>query len=189
MLSHAKLPKYFWGEALKTAIDIINLSPSVSLDGAIPEKIWSRKKASYNHLKVFGCRAFVHIPKDERAKLDSKTNECIYLESPRDEFIHRLWDPINRRIVRSRDIVFFEGQTMEDFKKEKSKHRVVRDYDTSPSSMVHDNTGVGTTENNNKTSTDNEHTSPSNDDQEEGHYQSTIFDVEFVEERFQYEPQ
>ena len=65
MLFHAKLPKSFWGEAVKTAVDIINLSHSVPLDGAIPEEIWSRKKVSYNHLKVFGCRAFVHIPRDE----------------------------------------------------------------------------------------------------------------------------
>jgi transposase InsO family protein len=29
MLSHAKLPKPFWGEAMRTAVDLINLSPSV----------------------------------------------------------------------------------------------------------------------------------------------------------------
>ena len=27
MLSHSKLPKSFWGEAIKTSIDLINLSP------------------------------------------------------------------------------------------------------------------------------------------------------------------
>ncbi len=116
MLSHAKLPKTFWGEALMTAVDILNLTPSVPLDGDIPEEVWSGKKASYNHLKVFGCRAFVHIPKDERAKLDAKTKECIYLGSPRDEFGYRLWDPANSKVVRSRDVVFFEDQTIEDIR-------------------------------------------------------------------------
>ena len=65
MLSHAKLPKSFWEEVVKTTVDIINLSPSVPLDGAIPEESWSKQKVSYNHLKVFCCRAFIHIPKDE----------------------------------------------------------------------------------------------------------------------------
>ena len=65
MLSHAKLSKTFWGEALKTAVDIINLTPSVPLEGDVPEEVWSGKKVSYNHLKVFWCRAFVYIPKDE----------------------------------------------------------------------------------------------------------------------------
>ena len=79
MLSHANLPKSFWDEAVKTAMTLINLSPSQPLKGKIPEEVWYGKKASYNHLKVFGCRAFVHIPKDERVKLDAKTKECIYL--------------------------------------------------------------------------------------------------------------
>jgi len=85
MISHANLPKPFWGEAMKTAVDIINLSPLAPLEGDVLEEVWSGKKALYNHLKVFGCRAFVHIPKDERPKLDSKTKECIYLGSPRAE--------------------------------------------------------------------------------------------------------
>jgi hypothetical protein len=36
MLSHGKLPKHFWGEAMRTAIDLINLSLSVKLDCDIP---------------------------------------------------------------------------------------------------------------------------------------------------------
>jgi len=71
---------------VKTAINIINPSPSVLWEGDIPNEVWSENKKSYNHLKVFDCRAFVHIRKDEGAKLDSKTKECIYLESLRDEF-------------------------------------------------------------------------------------------------------
>ncbi|WVY96494.1 hypothetical protein V8G54_028645 [Vigna mungo] len=39
MLSHAKLPKSFWGEALVTAADLINLSPSRPLNGKIPEEV------------------------------------------------------------------------------------------------------------------------------------------------------
>ena len=79
MLSHAKLPKSFWVEAIKTIVVIINLTPSVPLEGDVPEEVWSNNRVSYNHLKVFGCRAFVHIPKDERAKLDSKIKELFIL--------------------------------------------------------------------------------------------------------------
>lgn len=90
VLSHAKLPKSLCEEAITTMVDIVNLTPSVPLDGAIPEEFWTGKRASYNNLKVFRCREFVHIPKDERAKLDAKTKECIYLRSPKDEFGYRL---------------------------------------------------------------------------------------------------
>ena len=34
-----------------------------------------------------------------------------------EEFGYRLWDPISKRIVRSRDVVFLEDQTIEDFEK------------------------------------------------------------------------
>ena len=39
MISHSKLPKTFWGEAVKTAINLINLSPSRPLNGKIPEEV------------------------------------------------------------------------------------------------------------------------------------------------------
>ena len=56
MLSHAKLPKSFWGKAIMVVVDIVNLTQSIPLERAIPEEVWTGKKASYNHLKVFGCR-------------------------------------------------------------------------------------------------------------------------------------
>ena len=41
MLSHSKLPKSFWGEAMRTSIDLINFSPSIPLKGDVPERVWS----------------------------------------------------------------------------------------------------------------------------------------------------
>ncbi|KAI5338837.1 hypothetical protein L3X38_018109 [Prunus dulcis] len=38
MLSYAKLPKSFWGKALMTAVDLINLSPSTPLNGDVLNK-------------------------------------------------------------------------------------------------------------------------------------------------------
>ncbi|CAL9011600.1 unnamed protein product [Prunus brigantina] len=97
MLSHAKLPKSFWGEALMTVVDPINLSPSAPLNGDVPNKFWSGKDVSYNHLKVFGCGAFVHIPKDERSKLDAKSKECIFVGYGNEEFGYRGDKPDNPR--------------------------------------------------------------------------------------------
>jgi hypothetical protein len=34
------------------------------LDGGILEEVWTGKKVNYSHLKIFGCEAFVHIPKE-----------------------------------------------------------------------------------------------------------------------------
>ncbi|KAJ4835409.1 hypothetical protein Tsubulata_023696 [Turnera subulata] len=43
----------FWGEAMRTAVDLINLSPSTALDGDVPDRVWSGKNVSYKHLKSF----------------------------------------------------------------------------------------------------------------------------------------
>ncbi|CAL8167682.1 unnamed protein product [Prunus armeniaca] len=100
MLSHAKLLKSFWGEALMIAVDLINLSPSAPLNDDVPKKFWSGKDVSYNHLK-----------------LDAKSKECIFVGYGNEEFGYRLWDPIARKIIRSRDVVFFEDQNIEDIRR------------------------------------------------------------------------
>ena len=76
--------------------------------------MWIGKKVSYDHLRVFGCRAFVRIPKDERLKLDVKAKPCIFLGYSHEEFGYKLWDPMSRKVVRSRDVVFLEDQLVDD---------------------------------------------------------------------------
>ncbi|KAD3337006.1 hypothetical protein E3N88_32526 [Mikania micrantha] len=73
LLSHAGLPNSFWGEALNTIVDVINLTPCVPLSFDVPDRVWICKDASYNHQRVLGCKNFVHVLKDERSKLDVKT--------------------------------------------------------------------------------------------------------------------
>nr|GEV77481.1 retrovirus-related Pol polyprotein from transposon TNT 1-94 [Tanacetum cinerariifolium] len=58
--------------------------------------------------------AFVHIPKDERSKLDVKTKPSVFLGYGQDEFGYRLYDPVQKKLVRSRDVVFEEDQTLKD---------------------------------------------------------------------------
>ena len=79
MFSNAKLSKYFWTEAMCAITDLINLSPSASLDGDVLERVWIRKDVSCKHLRVFGCRVYVHIHKDERSEFDDKAKECVFL--------------------------------------------------------------------------------------------------------------
>ena len=58
------LPKSFWCEAIQIACYLINQSTSVPLEFDIPERVWTGKYISYFHLKVYGCKAFAHVPKE-----------------------------------------------------------------------------------------------------------------------------
>ena len=43
------------------------------------EMVWSGKAPSYKHLRVFGCEAYSHVPKEFRNKLEPKNRKCIFL--------------------------------------------------------------------------------------------------------------
>ncbi|KAI4334662.1 hypothetical protein L6164_013380 [Bauhinia variegata] len=152
LLSEAKLPGSFWGEALYTAAHVINLSPAVALQSDVPDRVWYGKDVSYDHLHVFGCKAFVHVPKDERSKLDAKTRQCVFIGYGHDDFGHRFYDLVEKKLVRSRDVIFMEDQSIEDIDKaEKSKSSSVSglvDLDPTPTPVSvtpdvveHDNNG------------------------------------------------
>ena len=66
MLSTTNLSYGFSGEALKTIFYLCNRSPHMSLEGDIPKEIWAGKLASYDHLDIFGCDAYVHIQPELR---------------------------------------------------------------------------------------------------------------------------
>ena len=59
----------------------------------------------------------MHIPKDERSKLDAKTRQCVFLGYGQDEFGYRVYDPVKKKLVRSQDVVFMEDQTIQDILK------------------------------------------------------------------------
>ena len=108
LLSEAKLSNSFWAEALNTVAYVINLSLVVALDGDVPNRILFDKDVSYDDLKVFGCKACVHVPKDKRSKLDVKTKQCIFIGYGQDEFGYHFYDPIDKKLNRSHDVVFFK---------------------------------------------------------------------------------
>jgi len=69
----SKLPHKFWAEVLSTAAYLRNRSPTKAIEGMTPYEAWMKKKPQVDHLHVFGCDAYAHIPKDELQKLDVKT--------------------------------------------------------------------------------------------------------------------
>ena len=79
MLSNASLPNEFWEEALATTIHLINRSPNKKLESKVAKEVWSGKPPLYKHLRVFGCKAFCHIPKEFQDKLALKLKKCVFL--------------------------------------------------------------------------------------------------------------
>ncbi|CAN0905823.1 Retrovirus-related Pol polyprotein from transposon TNT 1-94, partial [Linum grandiflorum] len=110
MLRMSDLPKTFWAEAVQCAVYLINRSPSIPLGLDIPYRAWKGRDPTYSHLRVFGSKAYMHVPKEQRSKLDSKTVPCIFVGYADEEYGFRLYDPEKKKVVRSRDVVFFEHE-------------------------------------------------------------------------------
>lgn len=79
--------------------------------------MWFGKDVFYHHYSIFSCKAFVHVPKNERSKLDAKICQFIFLGYGQDEFGYRLYDPVENKLVKSRDMVFYEDQTIKNIEK------------------------------------------------------------------------
>ena len=103
MLSNAQLPHKFWAEALSTTVFLRNRSSTSTVPGMTPFQAWSGKEPSMNNLRVFGCAAYSHIPKDERKKLNPKARRCIFLGYGDVTKGYRLCDPIKARVIHSGD--------------------------------------------------------------------------------------
>ena len=70
---------------------------------------------SYRHLKVSGCPCC----KGQERKVGSEVQPCIFLGYDDDEFGYRVWDLVDKKVFRSRDIVFMEHKTIADWESEK----------------------------------------------------------------------
>ena len=72
MLINSSLPKFLWGEALKTTTYILNQVPSKFVLKT-PYKLWSQKKPSLLHFHISGYKVEVRLYNPQSKKLDPKT--------------------------------------------------------------------------------------------------------------------
>ena len=79
MLQTKGLNNSYWADSVATAVYILNRSPTSALHKMTPYKAWYEKKSNVNHFKVFGCLAYVRIPDQNRQKLDTKSESCIFV--------------------------------------------------------------------------------------------------------------
>ena len=72
----------FWAEACHTAVYFHTRSPKTALKDETPfERLFGRRP-DISNLRVFGCVSYVHIPDDQRRKLDAKARKGIFVGYP-----------------------------------------------------------------------------------------------------------
>ena len=106
------MPRFYWGEAVKSAAYLINRTPSRVIDFQTPQpKLQSL--LSIPHLpnlepRVFGCTVYVHILKILRNKLDPCAKRCVFVGYYEFQKGYRCYDPGTRKLHETLDASFRE---------------------------------------------------------------------------------
>ena len=79
MLQGAGLPGRFWAETVLTAAILKNRSPSKAVEYMTPYELFHGTKPNVSNFRVFGCTAYMHVPKETRRKWDAKSIKCIFV--------------------------------------------------------------------------------------------------------------
>lgn len=108
MLSNKEIPKTFWAEAVNWSIYVLNRCPTLILNNVTPEEAWTGVKPSVEHFRIFGCLAHAHVPEARRTKLDNRSTTCVLLGLSEESKAYRLFDPIAKKVIISRDVIFEE---------------------------------------------------------------------------------
>jgi len=79
MIKGKNLSNSFWAKAISTVVYLNNRIPTRYLDFKTPFEALYGFKLAVHHLRIFGCKAFAHILKENRKKLDAKSIKCIFV--------------------------------------------------------------------------------------------------------------
>jgi hypothetical protein len=109
LLKQRGMPAVFWGEAVVTAVYILNHSPTKALNGRMSYEAWHGRKPAVSHLRVFGCLTFGkelgHI-----GKLDDRSTTGVFIDYAEGSKAYRILDSRTQRVRTTRDVVFNEGR-------------------------------------------------------------------------------
>ncbi|UYV78168.1 hypothetical protein LAZ67_16000354 [Cordylochernes scorpioides] len=109
-LIESGLPIKFWAEAMNTYTYLKNRTPSYNNTNKTPEEMFTGRKPTVSHLKVFGCKVEFWTPKHKRSKFEKITKTGIFVGYSSCRKAYRICNPENFTITETRDVAFLENQ-------------------------------------------------------------------------------
>ena len=117
MLDEAKLPTYFWAEAVQTACFTQNAT-LINKHGKTPYEMVKKKKPNLKYFHVFGCKCSVLKTHPEQlSKFDLKADEGIFFGYPLSIKAFRVYNLRTRVVMESINVSFDDKKItgLEDF--------------------------------------------------------------------------
>lgn len=114
VLHDGDLLQFLWAKILKAVIYLYNQSPirRLRVQNITLFEAWTGEIPDLSHLRILGCVAWHHVPKEIRnksatSKLEDRSIRC-QLVRYKDSNQYRLWDQRARKIVRACNVIFDE---------------------------------------------------------------------------------
>ena len=108
MLHSRNLEAKIWAEEVHIAVYILNRTPTKAILNITPEEAWSGRKPTVSHFRIFGCKAYAHIPDERRRKLERKSEKFIMVGYSEESKEYRLYNPKKNEIYIKRNVWFDE---------------------------------------------------------------------------------
>ncbi|KAH7851042.1 hypothetical protein Vadar_006503 [Vaccinium darrowii] len=110
LLKAKAMPSTFWGEAVSTAVFILNRSPTKALQGVTPYEAWHGKKPAVHFMRTFGCIAHVKVTRPHTKKLDDRSIKMVFVGYEPGSKGYRVYNPDSGRLHVTRDVIFDESK-------------------------------------------------------------------------------
>jgi len=110
LMHSERIPIDLWAEVMDSVVYLKNGSPSRALNRSTPFEALTGERPNLSLLRVVGCAAWSLILKAKRDhKLAPRARLCCFLGYASTQKPYKLWDPIEHRLVISRDVTFDES--------------------------------------------------------------------------------
>lgn len=105
---NANLPEFLWPEAIKSAVYLLNRTPTKALNWKTPYEMIMNRRPDISHIRIYGCRAYPLKRDIQRTrKLESRAY-IGYLVGYESSNIFRIWLPKQMKVIATRDVTFNE---------------------------------------------------------------------------------
>ena len=110
MLQEAKLPTYFWEEAINIVCFTQNCT-LINRHGVTPYQMLKGKKPSLKHLHIFGCKCFVlQTHPEQLGKFETKGDEGIFVGYPLITRAFKVYNLRTRTVIESINVSYDDGK-------------------------------------------------------------------------------
>ncbi|KAJ9557314.1 hypothetical protein OSB04_011928 [Centaurea solstitialis] len=106
MLAYSKLPMFLWAEAVDTACYTQNRSIVNNRFGKTPYELINNQIPNIAHFRVFGCRCFVMNDREDRDKLQAKSDEAIFIGYSKNSIAYRVYNKRTKMVIESMNVKF-----------------------------------------------------------------------------------